>query len=154
MRRLARHLFTLCSAVSLLLCVGVCALWVTRDLRHGSVWWIDGRHVIEATDVGLDFTVESEVRSGGPKSPVNWRGWSARGFGSWRLYFASGWEDTYSVPYWFLAVATTILPSATTVRWRRRRTLRNRRLRGQCRRCGYDLRASPERCPECGTAAN
>jgi hypothetical protein len=28
MRRLARHLFTLCSAVSLLLCVAVCVLWV------------------------------------------------------------------------------------------------------------------------------
>jgi hypothetical protein len=28
MRRLARHLFTLCSAVSLLLCVAACVLWV------------------------------------------------------------------------------------------------------------------------------
>src|SRR4051794_3212026 len=28
MRRLARHLFTLCSAASLLLCVVVCVLWV------------------------------------------------------------------------------------------------------------------------------
>jgi hypothetical protein len=33
MRRLARHLFTFCSAVSLLLCVGMCVLWVRSYWR-------------------------------------------------------------------------------------------------------------------------
>jgi hypothetical protein len=40
------------------------------------------------------------------------------------------------------------LPAGWLV-WRRK--LARERRKGMCRVCGYDLRASPERCPECGT---
>jgi hypothetical protein len=50
-------------------------------------------------------------------------------------------------PYWSL-LALALLPTATLIRrWRRQRL---RKKRGQCLSCGYDLRASGARCPECG----
>lgn len=53
-------------------------------------------------------------------------------------------------PYWSCAVISLPLPVLALRRlWRRRRSqLRLRR--GLCSACGYDLRDSPERCPECG----
>ena len=60
----------------------------------------------------------------------------------------------YRVPYWPAAVLTGVLPaaSAMTAGVRRRRS-RSRTGRGLCPRCGFDLRATPGRCPECGTPA-
>jgi hypothetical protein len=53
-----------------------------------------------------------------------------------------------AVPHWFVALLAAILP----VRWAWRRLAARRRKRaGCCSRCGYDLRATPARCPECGT---
>jgi len=50
------------------------------------------------------------------------------------------------VPGWFAVIATAFLPSLWIIRYRRR----TRRTLGQCSVCGYDLRATPNRCPECG----
>ena len=53
------------------------------------------------------------------------------------------------VPHWFLLAA----PAAAQAYWLAVTRRRRRRLvRGQCAGCGYDLRASSERCPECGRA--
>ena len=54
------------------------------------------------------------------------------------------------VPYWSLAVLTGALPAVWLVRTARRRLRDRRAAAGLCTACGYDLRGSAGRCPECG----
>ena len=63
-------------------------------------------------------------------------------------------EQTYAVaPCWAWLLAFSVLPATRIVALvRRRRRLRRART-GLCARCGYDLRATPDRCPECGAVA-
>jgi hypothetical protein len=61
-------------------------------------------------------------------------------------------QDTYmrgvTLPYWVIVLPLQLFPILWLIQlaryWRRKRE-------GFCFKCGYDLRASIEKCPECGT---
>ena len=53
------------------------------------------------------------------------------------------------VPHWFVGLVAAAMGWRTLARLRR--AMRRRRY-GLCRVCAYDLRATTDRCPECGTA--
>jgi hypothetical protein len=61
---------------------------------------------------------------------------------AWRI---SGHE--LIVPFWFVAILLGAVFALLT------RLTRAKPMPGCCATCGYDLRASPERCPECGAVA-
>ena len=66
---------------------------------------------------------------------------------------AMDWSIAYRVrfPHWCAIVVLSIPIALREVgRWRNR----NREASGLCKTCGYDLRATPERCPKCGDSAH
>lgn len=69
---------------------------------------------------------------------------------NWESSFAGSQRTGVSIPAWLFALILAILPARALLAWRR--GLR-RRAAGCCPACGYDLRATPARCPECGHAA-
>jgi hypothetical protein len=59
-----------------------------------------------------------------------------------------GYYGAAEIPWWSLLIVFSVWPALWLAA--RHRVLA-RRKRGHCPGCGYDLRATPERCPECGT---
>lgn len=63
--------------------------------------------------------------------------------GEW-IWRAESWSMVF--PHWALLVPLLAYPSIVMIRYFRRRSNAG----GNCTNCGYDLRATPDRCPECG----
>jgi hypothetical protein len=132
------HLFNLTAALSLLVCLALVVLWV-RSYFAGDTF---------------DFFARDKWET---------MIWFRSGVITWYEHWSPDAVDRfnpkrqvviYHVPCWPIALASAVLPALWFAHRshgflkRRRRVARIQR--AQCERCGYDLRATPERCPECG----
>jgi hypothetical protein len=174
-----RKLFHLTVAVLLLLCIITAAPWVRSYWRSDAITltcpagtcllqWVHGELIF-----GGDNVATAHIHVGLDSSPVKGRlyplgsgAWARCGFAVQASMIRS--KDIlpkmlpvdrlpmppmiYSrfdfVPICPLLLLFGILPAvAAALSLRKRR----RRRSGRCEVCGYDLRASSERCPECGT---
>jgi hypothetical protein len=71
-----------------------------------------------------------------------------------RLGFDAIAEDNctgFELPHWALVGVALVVPARRAFFWHRRR---RRYAVGLCPACGYDCRATPDRCPECGRETN
>ncbi len=105
--------------------------------------WLSVRSDPAAKRAFYAWLVMSEFghRWGGFGAAVNARAGSAR------LPYAR----EVVVPHWFIVLATAVLPLLWATRHiRRSRMSACRAEAGLCLTCGYDLRGTPDRCPECG----
>ena len=157
---LKRRLFNLLCVVSLLMCLATMVIW---PLGYRSVFRTDyqlrsGQSLVFQMYRGDIFITLYQ-------SLVSWPIPASRPYRQWRfLGFSIGSGDkpgiidhlpprgtnnyervrTATIPCWAVLVLSASLAAQ---RFRRRR----RPTPGHCTVCGYDLRASPDRCPECGT---
>jgi hypothetical protein len=185
-----RRLFTLASALSLLLCVATAALWVrSYRVADGASWQEHGRNysfhamcggavfhcqygdyrpgydayqyphperMTWSSYANPDYSVtewRSSEEAVGPRYRLLGFAYEHRTWPAGTELIAGGgrWTAVRSwmiaIPAWAIVGVFAVLPLA----WVRRRWRRPRA--GCCGKCGYDLRATPGRCPECGEMA-
>lgn len=150
-----RRAFTIASLSSLLLAAFTIFLWVrsyrdvgpseadSLDFTHSDpYWWAisnPGRLTF-CHQVGKDWN--------SPVAKVQFLG----------LEYAGSWVGksclvNLFVPYWMLLPPLLIFPALKLRALLRNQRSHSRTRRGLCGRCGYDLRGSHDRCPECGALA-
>jgi hypothetical protein len=150
MKRAGRWLFNIAAGTSLVLCAAIFVTWIRVAVFgvRDSVQFIIGQLDCDLSSARQKVIFYGLALKNGPFSSAYVNMTQGPGF-HYRFVRISPDQFTIAlgVPYWFLAIASSILPAFAF--WRRSHP---RKLEaGLCRVCGYDLRATPERCPECGT---
>ena len=157
MRFVRRRLFTIASAISLLLCLATLAIWLRSYSVISALFYHRGRTTI-ASVVQLGAFELARYRETSPTPRVGLQAFDkARG----DVLLGSGGAtelDTYllfrkpqlSLPLWMLSIGEALMPSW----WIVRRLKSMHAIRPEtCRFCGYNLTANTSGvCPECGTA--
>ncbi len=168
---MGRRLFTIVSAISLLLCLLTAALWVRSYWITEDVGWTTATGATAICSSAGSFMIYRDYLHGPvvPKvsRPFGWTHHTGRSvvrfplrLGGSRIWewgaFALEINHPGPFDFWLVAIpdwALTLLLAALPLGWLAafRRLRRRRRLKlNLCPACGYDLRASPNRCPECG----
>ena len=154
-----RRLSNLASALSLLLCLGSGVLWL-RSWRVGDAFWITtasadysglvgGGRVWVARHAGRGTRSFSHASVRPPPHPATPDDAPGRlgFFYDDRTSADGGARLSLVFPIWSAALPAAVLPALRLIALLR---TRRRRATGRCARCGYDLRATPDLCPECG----
>jgi hypothetical protein len=177
MRRLGWLIFTICAAVSLAISIATGVLWADPPQGARMFMWSGQRTEFQGAtalgEVWLYFATEpppdprrtnfgrrfETYRIGVPARQWGYGpgnipylfdvGGFALGMGPY-AGIAGRTSYVFIAPVGGLCLLALVPPTAWLHFWRLRR--KRRRSKDLCRNCGYDLRASPERCPECGTA--
>lgn len=169
-----RRLFTAAPVLSLLLFVGCCVLWPATKHTDYYVKWASPSATSDLYVSAAAGTVQIERETYGSLAATDPDPHDS-GFGAHAMHFdtlEANWETHWQhvtnhagvvyatndypnayhaqyliVPIWWLLIGLSLPPLVWLWRYRSRR---DRIKRGLCLACGYDLRASTDRCPECG----
>ncbi len=147
-----RRLFNIVAAVSLVLCCVTLLLWA-RSYWVGDVAWVfapgnAAEQFFVGSLNGVVTTADARTTASLPLSGASWQYHSGNKTDVLAREVAS--HPSITIPYWALTVTTVLIPLI----WLWRAHGKRRRVNaGRCATCDYDLRATPDRCPECGTQA-
>jgi hypothetical protein len=156
-----------------MICVAIIALWLRSYWRVDSVSLFPSpqRHWILRSAAGRVYVQQwlatNSLWEGVPSSYNSGAVSTAGGYLPLSGYFAGfgyyhhtgpfsgttiGGVGAVLIPHWCFAAMSAVLPALWLRRTLRRRKTAARLQANACLACGYDLRASKDRCPECGTA--